>query len=72
MIVRDQAIGMLNLAIISGNKVAKMKVDPKRVPKTDMIHLHRGIGDSIYTDLLQDTLHISKLIAGKKRVEELL
>ena len=54
--VRDQARGMLNLVVISGNKVVKMKVDPNKVPKTDMIHLHIGIGDIIYTDLLPATL----------------
>ena len=67
-----QARGTLNLVVISGNTEAKIKVDLKRVPKTDMIHLHRGIGDIIYTDLLEATVQISKLTAGKKRVEELL
>ena len=52
MSVRDQSIGTLNLAVIIGNKVAKMRVDPKKVPKTDVIHLHREIGDIISTDFL--------------------
>ena len=58
--------------MIIGDKVADPKVDPKRVPKSDMIHLHQGISDYLYTDLLQATLHISKITAGKKIVEELL
>ena len=37
--VRDQARGTLNLPIITGGKVAKLKVDPKKVPKTDVIRL---------------------------------
>ena len=36
-----------------------------------MIHLHQGISDFLYTDLLQAALQISKLTVGKKRVEEL-
>ena len=50
--VRDQARGTLNLAVIKGNKVAEMKLDPKKAPKTDVIHLHKEIGDIIYNDLL--------------------
>ena len=58
--------------VIIGNKVARLKVYPKKVPKIDVIHLHREIGDIIYTDFLQDTLQISKLQSNKKRVEDLL
>ena len=70
--IRDQAKGTLNLVVITWDKVVELKVDPKRVPQTDMIHLHQGISDILYTDMLQTTLQISKLTAGKKRVEELL
>ena len=69
---RDPTKGTLNLAMIIGDKVAELKVYPKRVSKTDIINLHQGISDVLYTDVLQDTLQISKLIAGKKRVEEML
>ena len=50
--VRDQARGTLNLVVITGDKVAKMRVGPKKVPKTNVIHLHKEIGDIIYTDFL--------------------
>ena len=56
LIVRDQVKGMLNLAIITGNKAAEMRVDQKKVPKTDVILLYKDIGDIIYTDLIQATL----------------
>ena len=70
--MREQAKGTLNLAMITGYKASKLKVDPKRVPKTNMIHLHQGISDILYTDMLHTTLQIAKLTASKKRVEEML
>ena len=63
--------GTLNLVMIIGDKVYKLKVDTKEIPKTNMIHLHQGISDFLYTDLIQATWQISKLTIGKKRVEEL-
>ena len=59
--VRDQARGTLNLVVITWNIVDKLRMYSKNIPKTDVIHLHREIGDIIYTYLLQDTLQISKL-----------
>ena len=70
--IRDMNKGTLNLVMIIGDKVYKLKVDTKEIPKTNMIHLHQGISDFLYTDLLQDALQIYKLTSGKKRVEELL
>ena len=70
--VKDQARGTLNLAITIGNTVSKLRVNLKKVPKTDGIHLHKEICDIIYTNLLQATLQISKLQFGKKRIEDLL
>ena len=70
--VRDLTKGSLNLAMIIGDKIAKLEVDPKRIPKTNIINLHQGISDFLYTYVLQDSLQISKLMAGKKRVEEML
>ena len=58
--------------MIMGDKVAELVVDPKRIPKTVIINLHQGISDFLYTYVLQDSLQISKLMAGKKRVEEML
>ena len=46
----------MNLVMIIGEKVAKLKVDPKRVPKTDLINLHQGISDFLYTEMLQAAL----------------
>ena len=70
--VRDPTKGKLNLAVITGDKLAELKVDPKRVPKIDLINLHQGISDFLYTEMLQAALQISKLTTGKKRVEEIL
>ena len=58
--------------MITGDKVAELKVDPKRVPKTDIINLHQGIIEYLYTDILQTAIQISKLMTGTKRVEEML
>ena len=44
----------------------------KNFPTNDMIHLHREMGNIIYTNFLKATLHVSKLQSSKKRVEYLL
>ena len=59
MTIRDQAKDTLRLAVITGDKIAELKVDMKNVPTSDMIYLHKGIGDILYTNFLQDTLQIS-------------
>ena len=69
--IRDLISDTLNLVVMTGDKVAELKVDIKEIPKTNMIHLHQGISYFLYTDLIQATLQISKLTIGKKRVEEL-
>ena len=71
-IVRDPTKGMLNLVVITGDRVADLEVDSKRVPKTDIISLHHGISEYLYADVLQAALQIYKLTNGKKRVEEML
>ena len=70
--VREPTKGTLNLAVITGDKVAEIKVDPKRVPKNDMINLNEGISNFLYIDMLQTALQISKLTVGKKTIEEML
>ena len=54
--VRDQDKDTLNLAVIVGNKVAELRMNMKKIPNTDMIHLDREASDIIYTHLLQETL----------------
>ena len=54
--VRDQYIDTLNVVVTIRNKVAKLRMNLKNIPTTDMIHLHRETGDIIYTDLLKATL----------------
>ena len=49
-----------------------MRMNLKNIPTTNMIHLHRETIDIIYTDLLKETLKVSKLQSSKKRVEYLL
>ena len=70
--VNDLTKGTFNLAVIMVDKVVDLEVDPKRVPKTDIINLHQGISEFLYTDVLQAALQISKLMADKKRVQEML
>ena len=69
---RDQAKNTLNLEVTTGNKVAEMRMNLKNIPSINMIHLYRETCDIIYTDLLKETLQVSKLQSSKKRVEELL
>ena len=69
VIVRDPTKGTLNLVMITSDKVAELKVVPKRVPKIYVINLHQGISEYLYADVLQAALQISKLTIGKKRVE---
>ena len=52
--------------------MAELRINLVKIPTTDMIHLHREIGDIIYTDLLKETWQVSKLQSSKKRVEYLL
>ena len=55
-----------------GNKVSEVNVNLENIPTTDMIHLHREIGDIIYTKLLKSTLQVSKLESNKKKFQDLL
>ena len=59
--VRDQAKDTLNLVLTTGNKVAELRMNLKNISNTDMIHLHQETINIIYTNLLQATLHVSKL-----------
>ena len=69
--VRDKDKYTLNLAITTENKVVELRMNLKKIPTTDMIHLDRETCDIIYTDLLQAPLQVSKLQSSKKRVEDL-
>ena len=60
------------MEVTTGNKVVEIRMNLNNIPTTDMIHLHRETSDIIYTDLLKETLQVSKLHLSKKRVEYLL
>ena len=70
--IRNQAKGTLNLAVTVENKVAKLRMNMKKVRTIDIIHLHKETSDIIYIYLLQATLKVSNLQSGKKKVEDLL
>ena len=70
--VRDPTKATLNLVMITRDKVAELKVDPKRVPKTNIINFHQGISEYLYADVLQAAPQITKLMTRKKRVEEMI
>ena len=55
-----------------GKKVVVMRIKFKNIHVTGMIHLHKKTGAFIYTDLLKETLQVSKLQSSNKRVEYLL
>ena len=54
--IRDQAKNTLNLVVTTENKMAETRMNLKKIPTIDTIHLHRETGDIIYNDLLQETL----------------
>ena len=56
----------------TGKKVVVMRIKFKNIHVTGMIHLHKKTGAIIYTDLLKETLQVSKLQSRKNKVENLL
>ena len=51
------------------NRVAEMKMDLENIPIPDMIHLLKKTGDILVTNLLKDTLILSKLHTTKRKIE---
>ena len=49
-----------------------MKMDLENIPIPDMIHLHKQTRDILFTDMLKDTLKLSKLQTSKSRIENQL
>ena len=49
-----------------------MRLNLQKIPILDKIHLHKKIGEVIYTDLMKDTLKVSKLQSTVSRVESQL
>ena len=49
-----------------------MKMDLENIPILDMIHMHKKIGDILFTSLLKATLKLSKLQTSKRRIENQL
>ena len=70
--IKDHAKDTLSLSMTIGNKVSKVNVNLENIPTRDMIHLHREIGDIIYTRLLKSTLQVSKLDSNKNKSQDLL
>ena len=70
--VRDYAQNTLNLALETKNRVAEMKMNLEDIPIPDMIHLHKQVGDILFTDLLKATLGLSKLHTLKRKIENQL
>ena len=61
MTVTDHAKNTLELAVITKNKVAEMRLNLENILVLDTIHLHKKTGDVIYNSLLKSTLKVSKL-----------
>ena len=59
--VKDHAKNNLNLAMDTKNRVAKMRLNLEYIQVPDVIHLHKQIGEVIYSDLLKATLKVSRL-----------
>ena len=67
--IRDHNQDTFNLEIETKNKVAEMKMILENIPIPDMIHLHKQTRDIIYTDLLKETLKVSRLQYSKSKIE---
>ena len=62
----------LNLAVATQNRVPEMRLNLQKIPVPDKIHLHKKIGEVIYTDLMKATLKVSKLQSTVSRLENQL
>ena len=60
-IMKDHVKNTLNLAVATQNRVVEMRLNFQNIPVPDKIHLHKQTGEFIYTDLMKDTLKVSKL-----------
>ena len=54
--IRDYAQNNLNLALENKNRVGETKMNLEDIPISNMIHLHKKIGDILFTNLLNATL----------------
>ena len=66
---RDHTENTLNLVVEAKNKVVEMKMSLEIIPIPDMIHLHKQTGDIIYTDILNETLKVSRMQSRKSKIE---
>ena len=62
----------LNLALASKNRVVELKMNLDDIPIPNMIHLHKKIGDILFTHLLNITLALSNLQTLKGKIENQL
>ena len=67
--IKDNVKNTLKLEVASHNRVSEMRINLQKIQFLDKIHLHKHIGEVIYTDLLKDTLKVSKLQATVGRLE---
>ena len=59
--IKDHAHNTLNSGVDTKNRVGKMRFNLENIPVPDMIHLHKQTREVIYSDLLKDTLKVSKM-----------
>ena len=72
MTVKDHTLNTLNMEITTKNKVVEMKMKLENIHILGMIHLHKKVGDIIYTDLLKATLKVSRMQSSKRKIENQL
>ena len=70
--VRDYVQNTLNLALASKNIVVEVKMNLDDIPILDVIHIHKQIGDILFTHLLKITVALSKLYILKGKSENQL
>ena len=58
----------MKVELTKNNIVVEIGVNLEGLPDPDLIHFHKQTRDILFTDLLRDTLNLSKLEATKARL----
>ena len=67
--VRDHAQNTLSLVVATKNKAVDIRMNLETIPMPGMIHLHKQTGEVIYSDMLKETLKVSRLQSTKSKIE---
>ena len=66
--IRDHTQNTLNLVVATKNKVAEIRMNLENILVPEMIYLDKKTGEVIYSDLLKETLKVSRLQSTKSKI----